>query len=425
MKNISFRLSPFLRSNQWSILLLLSIAAYLYLLSSLTLWTDVGVPQLKAQFADMQAILSASDAYREGYNPYIENPHDPLGRKHVYPRVWLWLGYFGINLDHSNIIATLMAAFFFLLCIGILRPDNGKEFLISAMLLLSPAVMLGVERGNNDLIIFILLGLAVFFLNHKMRALDFVAYFFLFLASMLKFYPIASFLIFVRIIKDYKKFWIFTLFSTFLMGVYTLFSLPDFQYLKDSVPKPHGRFTFGAAIFFEWIFDKWPVNATYVYLMICAAIFIAFSLSSRTGLVQARENSINCIFFLVGSLNLFFCFFTNTNYDYRCIFFILILPWFFERLKCTITPVSTKRYIKMLLLLLPIVVWNETIITLIGLKVGTPGISKAKLAAMLNFYILEHLITWIVITILLAFCIELFKVPIRDKMVASFRRKTQ
>ena len=38
-----------------------------------------------------------------------------------------------------------------------------------------------------------------------------------------------------------------------------------------------------------------------------------------------------------------------------------------------------------------------------------------------NFYILEHLSTWIVITILLAFCIELLKTPIRDKMVAPFR----
>ena len=79
----------------------------------------------------------------------------------------------------------------------------------------------------------------------------------------------------------------------------------------------------------------------------------------------------------------------------------------------------------MLLLLLPVVVWNEAIITLIGLKIGAPGISKAKLSAMVTFYILEHLSTWIVITILLAFCIELLKASIRDKMVAPFRRATR
>jgi len=424
MKNTSFRLSLFLSSNRWSILLLLSIAVYLYILSNLTLWQSVGIPKLKAPFADMQAILSASDAYRDGYNPYIENPHDPLGRKHVYPRPWLWLGYTGMTQDHSKFAAILLMSFFFLLSIRILRPENGNEFLFSAMLLLSPAVLLGVERGNNDLIIFILLGLAVFFLNNKNRLLDLIAYFFLFLASILKFYPIASFLMFVKIIKDYKKFWIFALFSILFFGVYAVFSFSDFQYLKNIVPKPHGRFTFGAAIFFEWILDEWPVNATYIYFMTAAVFFFFFLLSSKTGLAQVRKDSINTIFFLVGSLNILFCFFANTNYDYRCIFFVLILPWLFEHLKCAITPVSTKRFIKILLLFLPVVVWNETIITLIGLKVGSQGITETKLFAIVNLYKLEHLSTWIVITILLAFCIELLKAPIGDKITALFSRAT-
>ena len=425
MKNIIFRLSLFLRSNRWSILLLLTIAVYLYILSNFTLWQSVGIPKLKTPFADMQAILSASDAYREGYDPYIENPHDPLGREHVYPRPWLWLGYTGLTRDHSKFAAILLMSFFFLLSIRILRPENGNEFLLSAMLLLSPAVLLGVERGNNDLIIFILLGLAVFSLNNKNHLLDLIAYFFLFLASILKFYPIASFLIFVRIIKDYKKFWMFALFSILFFGVYAVFSFSDFEYLKNIVPKPHGRFTFGAAIFFEWILDEWPVNATYIYFMAAAVFFLAFLLSSRTGLAEVRNNSINTIFFLVGSLNILFCFFANTNYDYRCIFFVLILPWLFENLKCEITPVSTKRFIKLLLLFLPVVVWNETIITLIGLKVGSPGITETKLFVMVNLYKLEHLSTWIVITILLAFCIELLKAPIGDKMRALFPRATR
>lgn len=420
MKNINFRLSLLLRSYRWSILLLLTIAVYLYILSNFTLWQSVGIPKLKAPFADMQAILSASDAYREGYNPYIENPHDPLGREHVYSRPWLWLGYTGITRNHSKFAGILLMSFFFLLSIRILRPENGNEFLLSAMLLLSPAVLLGVERGNNDLIIFILLGLAVFFLNNKNHLLDLIAYFFLFLASILKFYPIASFLIFVRIIKDYKKFWMFVLFSILFFGVYAAFTFSDFQYLKNIVPKPHGRFTFGAAIFFEWMLDEWPVNTMYIYFMTAAVFLLSFLLSSKTSLPAIRKDSINTNFFLVGSLNLLFCFFANTNYDYRCIFFVLILPWLFENLKCEITPISTKRFIKLLLFFLPVIVWNETIITLIGLKIGGPGITKTKLAAMVSLYKLEHATTWIVITILLVFCIDLLKTPIQAKMSAPF-----
>ena len=162
----------------------------------------------------------------------------------------------------------------------------------------------------------------------------------------------------------------------------------------------------------------------YIYFMTAAVFLLAFLLASKTSLPAIRKDSINTNFFLVGSLNLLFCFFANTNYDYRCIFFVLILPWLFENLKCENTPVSTKRFIKMLLLFLPVVVWNETIITLIGLNVGAPGITETKLFAMVNLYKLEHLSTWIVITILLAFCIELLKAPIGDKLTAPFSKAT-
>jgi len=244
---------------------LVSIGAYLFILSSYTLWSSVGIPHLKAVFADTQAILAASDAYRDGYNPYIEHPYDPLGRLHVYPRPWLWLGYVGLTLQHSRYAAILLIVCFLLLSIVILRPANIYEVLISAMLLLSPAVMLGVERGKNDLIIFVSPAFALFLLNHNIRALKRISFNFLFLAAILKIYPIASFLILPQIIKDNKKFWTFTLVSTCIIGAYALFSLRDMQHLKDVLPKPHGRFAFGSALLFQWLLNKWPVNATCVY----------------------------------------------------------------------------------------------------------------------------------------------------------------
>ena len=268
MNNAVLRIARFMHSNRWSIILVLAVASYLLILSSYDLWSYFGIRHLeKAPFADMQAILSASDAYHDGFNPYIENPYDPLGREHVYTRPWLWLGYIGITREHSKLAATILIVLFSLLCVKILNPDSGKEFLISVMLLLSPAVMLGVERANNDLVIFLLLGLSVFFLHNRIRALDWIAYLFLYLASILKIYPIASFLIFLRTFKDNRKFLKFTLFSMIFFGIYVASTLSDLRYLKDVVPRPHGISTFGAAILFEWIFDQWPVNSTVVILM--------------------------------------------------------------------------------------------------------------------------------------------------------------
>jgi hypothetical protein len=79
--------------------------------------------------------------------------------------------------------------------------------------------------------------------------------------------------------------------------VYAAFTFSDFQYLKDIVPNPHGRFTFGAAIFFEWILEEWPVNTMYIYFMTAAVFLLAFLLSSKTSLPAIRKDSINTNFF--------------------------------------------------------------------------------------------------------------------------------
>jgi hypothetical protein len=408
------------RCHRWSFLLIFSAAAYFYILSAYSLWFRVGIPPLKTPFADMQAILAAADAYREGYNPFIENPYDPLGRVHVYGRPWLWLGYTGINLSHTNVAAVILTVLFLLMSASILKPGNFKEFAMSAMLLLSPAVMLGLERGNNDLIIFVMLGLAGCLVHNRNFVLHLSAYPLMYLASILKFYPIASFLLFIKTIKRPLRFWVLALLSMFIFGAILILWYADFEYLNTEIPRPHGRYTFGAAILFEWLLCKWPVNLGFVYAMTGIAFILAFLLSSKTGLAEVKDNSVNSIFFLIGSLNLLFCFFTNTNYDYRCIYFILILPWLLKRLNSPNTPATAQRYIKILFCLLPIVTWNEMIITLIGLNLGGPGISEAKFIAIVSVYILEHVSTWVVITIILSFCIELLKAPLKEKTMVHF-----
>ena len=158
-------------------------------------------------------VSSSSRSCLEGYNPYIENPYDPLGRVHAYPRPWLWLGGTGITLAHSDIAGRVVGAIFIVLSVFILKPSSCKEFFISALLLLSPAILLGVERGNNDLIVFIMLGVAGFMMDRNLRSLNYTAYLCLFITSFLKIYPVASFALLPKIIQDIKKFWAFILFS--------------------------------------------------------------------------------------------------------------------------------------------------------------------------------------------------------------------
>ena len=53
----------------------------------LWLWQVWGVPRIQFPFFDNHAIIAAADCNAFGYNVFLENPCDALGRVHVYSRV--------------------------------------------------------------------------------------------------------------------------------------------------------------------------------------------------------------------------------------------------------------------------------------------------------------------------------------------------
>jgi len=96
-----------------------------------------------------------------GLDPMYENPGDPWERPMNYPRVWQLLFALGLEQSHTAMMGLLFIALFL---VGNIIFVGSTTFLTSVLLtlgLFSPAVLLGVERGNNDLLIFFLLALAV------------------------------------------------------------------------------------------------------------------------------------------------------------------------------------------------------------------------------------------------------------------------
>ncbi len=416
----SFKLRPLY---QLSGILLLCIAAYLFIVPKYSLWEEVGVYHLEPIFLDMYAVFSASDASKDGYNVYVENPYDPRRRVHAYPRPWLWLQYTGLTLQHCTIVSLITISVFLLMSVFMLRPSNTREILISSALMLSPAVMLGVERANNDLIVFIIVGFAMYFLACKINLLRTIACFLIYFASILKIYPIVTFILFVRYITNKKTFWIFTFFITAAVGVYILLTISDISYLSKTIPKPIGRFTFGALPLLHLLTTEQYTNLSmYLYGLIGLTFFVAIKFSNKSCIYKNSYNSVNSLLFLTGSLILIFCFFVNSNFDYRCIYFIMVLPQLFDYLKEEATPVHIRKFTWVVIWLLPMVVYNELFVNQV---LARDWILTAQTEIILNvvvlgFYLVEHLCSWLVITILLAFSIDLLKGPILEKMPARF-----
>jgi hypothetical protein len=135
------------------------IAAAIYLVCTAhpKLW-DVGIwPQNMTRFGtpfvDMHSHLAAAQAVADGKAMVGEAiPGDPVPRPFVGPTWLFWFGYLGLGPAHLLPVTMVCLAAFLLAIAWVIRPRNGLESLCLLVALLSPPVMLLVERGNVDLL---------------------------------------------------------------------------------------------------------------------------------------------------------------------------------------------------------------------------------------------------------------------------------
>jgi len=157
----------------------------------------LGVHHLSPAFADMRFILFAIEGERAGYNPYQRIPLDPWHRRMNYPRLWLSPSIIGLHVRHTVPLAVGLAAIFFLSLLVLVGPLTPGEGGIYAILVCSPPVMQGVERGNVDLLIFSLLTLAVLMIRRRgIRSIW--PYGVIMACSLLKLYPILAMAVALR-----------------------------------------------------------------------------------------------------------------------------------------------------------------------------------------------------------------------------------
>src|SRR2546421_5893557 len=146
------------------LLVLAVLACYfgaLAIVGAETFWRRAGVPHVSPSFTDMRSITSGWECTRKGLSVV---PHDPCDRWHRpvnYPKLWLAPSFLGLG-PSSTVYLGVAAVCAFLASVwrlaGRVQPIGG---LVYAGAICSPAVMLGIERGNNDLVVFSLVVLAL------------------------------------------------------------------------------------------------------------------------------------------------------------------------------------------------------------------------------------------------------------------------
>jgi len=289
-------------------------------------------------FTDWTVILNANICYEKGLDVFLENPCDQWRRKHVYGDILLHIPYIKIFPKFYFLYLPIIFGFIFLTVISnfLFVLNDKKYWLFSIFFVFSIPTILVIERSNIDLLIFLIL-----FLVSKNYSLI-LNYLLIILSTITKFYPIVFATIFFFNKKIFLKIFIFTLIVFLVLFFQKESLLKIFDNQEQFSGSGFGLYEFSLIGFLKFFsslnlsFENNDISwLKYIYLLIFVIFPIFFlnfknysNVKSFTSNITFDETStFQQRFFILSSIAISFCYFVFTNFVYREIFFLGLIPY--------------------------------------------------------------------------------------------------
>lgn len=319
------------------VLLTVIVAGYVVTGDLRGAWRSIGVPSMAPAFADLRSITHSIDCAEQGRDPYVDWGCDPWRRPFNQPPVWLALGKLGINSSWTNVLGfslifAVFAAFYTML---------GTRTLLSGILafaaMLSPSVLLGMERGNGDLVVFtiLVLGMNAILRSPPVMRLPLLS---VLIASLtvLKFFPVAAALALAR----GRRGWV-TAAAVVFFSFFVFIIAADGRLHQIFMNTPQSFYlSFGSGTLFFRVADMLGVSDNHLIafriagsslaaglgLLICILIWLGRLDYVVNALPQVKLGQPADDLAIACSAVFCFVFLLGTSWDYRLIFLIGVLP---------------------------------------------------------------------------------------------------
>lgn len=305
-------------------------------------WGLVGVPAINPNFADLRQVTSTSECLILNANWSMESPTcDPFGREYNYPSAWARaFAVLGIREADTEVVGLGLAILFFAsLWLVNFMVFSRHRSLMSVILLTvascSPPVMLLVERGNIDLIVFAVIVLSVWAARRARGMPTAVA---LAVATVLKVFPAGSALVLLEPTKG-RLLRVLTFTVVSAVGVLAWFS----EFLLAALRTPQATGTsFGSSVIPSqaWSLMGLPGDTVLPRVVGLAAYFVLLALLLLLMRLRPTGKAAQSIrvtaqgflsdpralqLALAGGGTVLFAFLVGSNWDYRLSFAILLL----------------------------------------------------------------------------------------------------
>lgn len=289
-------------------------------------WQLWNIPVMSPVFADLRVITHGADSVALGLDPLINNPGDPWGRPLNYPRIWQSLYSIGINKSHT--VGLGVGIIFCFLAGVVMVLPNARNMTIALVIaaLVSPAILLGIERGNIDLFIFFLAASTII-LARKSAAAGVILIVF---GTALKLFPIFFIPVLLRMEK--RRFLRHTFVILAISFIYIAVIWPELRLISKATPRATDL-SYGINVAWMHMAQINPALGQFIQFMAMSLVFIAACLiflactqRSAPEMSGEVEDSVALDSFRLGASIYIGTFLLGNNWDYRLLFLILTIP---------------------------------------------------------------------------------------------------
>jgi hypothetical protein len=387
----------------WSLIMAVAvIGVYTAALHCPEIYRSMGVGIYeKRWFIDTLSVLVSSDYSSLGADPMVAN----RVAIHLYSRWWFVLSDLGVTGADAAWLGLSMMAVWILCAIRTVNPKTWWMALIGFLIIVSPALQLGVNRGNVDLLLFALMMPLPWLLTASSRGWRWLAPVLLAICTGLKYYPLlAAPIVFFGTGGRRMTWWLSLVTGVLLTGV-LVDVLPDYFKVSGIMPTLLGMCCIGRGQLFHLMAvpEKWVLPCT----LIIFALFSVFWWRVKLD-VSEHVTSRKTPAFVMGATVLLGCFIITENYSYRFVFSLFLLPLLWGLLDQT-SKSRTRLVAQSLVASLLIVVWTDG---LLGLFIVS-AFRRDDMELMNRFILWSNWIvsiaSWVFMFLLTGFMVAIFR----------------
>jgi hypothetical protein len=286
-------------------------------------WASLGIYPLSPYFSDARVITASAESHALGFDPMVYNPRHPSGELMDYPRIWQLLFHLGIDQTDTIYFEAVFVSLFFVGIFLFVGEINHAIAVALACGIFSPAVLLGIERGTNDLAIFFLLALSLLGLRKSTAASAAVIAF----AFILKLFPVFAAAVFFK--ENRRRCFKFLAGSVLFAGTYCLLLRNEIRAVGAAVSTTDWD-SYGIAV--NWLGIKSLIHNPLLSKMACYAVigtmimlFVSLAVRAREPQSAAPDES-HIDAFRMGASIYVGTYLLGSNFDYRLMFLLFAIP---------------------------------------------------------------------------------------------------